>query len=184
MNKKWYVLQVMTGDEIAIRNVIENKIGVTAWVPRRTVYERHQGKIRTVIKTLIPSYVFVQIFLEPKVYYQIRSIVGVIRFLGFGGPEPVPEHEMNYMLRLCDGEIAGLSTLSIGDGVRVMGGPLRGLEGQIVKIDRRKLRAKVRLTLLGRPHEVDMGIEVLGNEMQKEPGKTMDAAGMEAAAGV
>lgn len=185
MNKKWYVLQVMTGDEVAIRNVIENKIGVTAWVPRRIVYERHQGKVKSVIKTMIPSYVFVQIFLEPKVYYQLRSVVGVIRFLGGFGPEPVENHEMNYMFQLCgDGEIAGLSTLSIGDGVRVMAGPLRGMEGQIVKIDRRKLRAKVRLTLLGRPHEVDMGIEVLENETETEFGKAMDAPGMEAAASV
>jgi transcriptional antiterminator NusG len=185
VNEKWYVLQVMTGDEVAIRNVIENKIGVKALVPRRTICERYQGKIRPVIKTLIPSYVFVQIYLEPKVYYKLRSIVGVIRFLGGFGPEPVPNYEMNYMLRLCgDGEIAGLSTLSIGDGVRVMAGPLRGMEGQIIKIDRRKLRAKVRLTLLGRPHEVDMGIEVLENETQTEFGKAMDAPGMEVAAGV
>ncbi len=191
MNKKWYVLHVMTGEEVAIRNVIENKIGVKAWVPRRTVCERRQGIIKTVVKTLIPAYVFIQIFLEPKVYYQLRSVVGVIRFLGGFGPEPVQESEMNYLFRLCsDGEIAGLSTLSIGDGVRVTAGPLRGMEGQIVRIDRRKLRAKVRLTLLGRAHEVDMGIEVLENETQKEAqtetesGKTMDAPGMETAAGV
>jgi transcriptional antiterminator NusG len=158
----WYVLQVRTGEEVAIRNAIENKIGVKAWVPRRTICERHQGKIQTVIKTILPSYVFTQINLEPKVYYQLRRISGVIRFLGGNGPEPVPEPEMTYMFKMCgDGELAGLSTLSIGDGIRVLAGPLQGMEGQIVRIDKRKLRARVRLTLFGQPHFVDMGLEVL-----------------------
>lgn len=183
---KWYVLQVKTGDEIIIRNAIE-RTGTEALVPRRIVHERQQGKIYTNERKLFPSYVFINIEFNPKIYYRIKRIPGVIRFLGGNNvAQPVAEEEMNFIFSLCsDGELAGISSLvKVGDQIRVLSGPLQGFEGRIVKVDWRHLRARVRLTLFNRPHEVDLGIEVLENETQAESGKEMDAPKMETAPGL
>lgn len=43
----------------------------------------------------------------------------------------------------------------------VQSGPLKGKEGIIKKVDKRKNRAKVQLNFLGREKTIDVGIEVL-----------------------
>jgi transcriptional antiterminator NusG len=165
----WYVLQVKTGDEIAIRNNYLKR-EIKALVPRQIICERRQGKFRQVERNLFPSYVFVYLNFEPKVYYQLKQTSGVLRFLGADGPQPVPEEEMRYIFALCgDSELAGISTVvKAGDKIKVLAGPLQGFEGQIVRMDYRHLRARVKLTLFNRPHVIDLGIEVLETNQQSE----------------
>ena len=45
--------------------------------------------------------------------------------------------------------------------IRVVSGPLQGLEGRIVKVDRRKGRARVRLDIYADAFEIDLGFEIL-----------------------
>jgi transcriptional antiterminator NusG len=61
------------------------------------------------------------------------------------------------------GEIVDKSRVVFDENhrIRVVEGPLKGLEGLIVKVDRRKRRAKVRLELYENSHNVDFGFEVL-----------------------
>jgi transcriptional antiterminator NusG len=160
---KWYVLFVKAGEEVAIRDSIK-KAGFTALVPRKIVFERRQGITSKRVKTIFSSYVFINIDFEPKIYYRMKRVAGVIRFLGAGGPEPVPEREMNFVFKLCaGGETAGISniTIEVGDKIKVLDGPLKDFEGKIIHLDRRKKRAKVRLTLFGRVHDIDMGVELI-----------------------
>jgi transcriptional antiterminator NusG len=155
----WYVVQGLTGQEIEIRNRLQ-KIGMRAYVPQRAIPERKNRKINWVIKTAFPAYVFVCIDYNHDLYYQILKQPGVIRFLG--APEPVPESEMEVVFRL-NGEdsIPEISTVRIGDTIQVLDGPLHGMEGQIIAVDKRKRRAKVQLSIMGRVHRIDFGIEIL-----------------------
>ncbi|HTP60018.1 MAG TPA: KOW motif-containing protein, partial [Spirochaetia bacterium] len=43
--------------------------------------------------------------------------------------------------------------------IRVVSGPLKGLEGRIVRVDRRKGRARVRLELYQDSFEIDFGFD-------------------------
>ena len=45
--------------------------------------------------------------------------------------------------------------------IRIVSGPLKGLEGMIVHVDRRKGRAKVRLAMYDNSFEVDFGFDSL-----------------------
>ena len=45
--------------------------------------------------------------------------------------------------------------------IRVISGPLKGLEGQIVKVDRRKGRARVKLELYEDSFMIDFGFDSL-----------------------
>ena len=159
---KWYVLQVKTGNETAIRDDFLRR-EIKSLVPRHVIYERRQGKNFKVERNLFPSYVFVEVDFSPKIYYQLKQTAGVIRWLGTNGPEPVPEEEMHHIFLLCGAaELAGISSvIRSGDRIKVLYGPLQGFEGQIIKVDYRKLRAKVRLTLFGKPCDLNMGIEIL-----------------------
>ena len=61
------------------------------------------------------------------------------------------------------GEVIGKSTVTFDENsrIQVKDGPLAGLEGRIVKVDRRKQRAKVRLDLYKDSFLVDFGFELL-----------------------
>ena len=61
------------------------------------------------------------------------------------------------------GEYADTSkvTFDQNDRIVVLEGPLRGLEGHIVKVNRRKGRAKVLLDMYGEQFPIDLGFEVV-----------------------
>ena len=64
---------------------------------------------------------------------------------------------------LAFGEIVDKSMVTFDEDrrIRVLSGPLKGLEGRIVRVDRRKGRAKVRLEMYEDSFEIDFGFESL-----------------------
>jgi len=160
---KWYVLHVMTGEETTVKDkLLRDLPGTNALVPRRKIKERHRGIWKEVIRILFPSYVFVQMKLDEKNYYAARGIPGVFKFLGPNGPAAVPDNQMANVLRWCGGEeLVGLSRIEIGKEIKVIDGPLKGMEGQIIRIDKRKGRARVKITLFQEAKEIDLGIEII-----------------------
>jgi len=61
-----------------------------------------------------------------------------------------------------DGDPLGISEVFYEGGkITIVSGPLQGLEGQIVKIDPRRFRAKVNITLMGEPRIVELGVDVI-----------------------
>lgn len=159
---EWYVLHTKTAREVEVGRRVRDA-GMHALVPRRQMTERRRGVTGQVIRCLFPGYVFVNTALEPNDYYTLTGIRGVIRILGAGRPQPVQPAEMNRVLGLVrDDELIGVSTALLErDGVKIVSGPLRGLEGQIVKLDRRKGRAKVNIPLFGEPKIIELSVNVL-----------------------
>jgi transcriptional antiterminator NusG len=62
------------------------------------------------------------------------------------------------------GPVAGKSRVYFNEKSRivVIDGPLMGLEGRIVKVDKRKGRAKIKLDLYNDSFTIDLGFEVIG----------------------
>jgi transcriptional antiterminator NusG len=48
-----------------------------------------------------------------------------------------------------------------GDKVIVINGPLTSLEGKILKVDKRKGRARVLITFLGEERVIDLGVNLI-----------------------
>lgn len=161
---KWYVVQVMTGKEKDIKECIIAK-GIKALVPSKEMKERKNGKWNYLIRVIFPSYVFVLANeIDAKVYYSIRAIPGIIKFLrDENGPIPIQEDEANYILKLAqNGEPLGISEVyTEGNKIVVSSGPLIGLEGKIIKIDARRFRAKVDITLMGEPRCIELPVNVI-----------------------
>jgi transcriptional antiterminator NusG len=161
----WYVMHVSTGNEIEILNIIKRDIPeAVALVPQRIMKERKDGKWKIQNKVLFPGYVFIGVLLDAAMYYRLDAIPHMIRFLGSSdGPEPVPEYEMAIVLRLSgDGDPLGISDIYYeGSRIVVKSGPLEGMEGQIIKVDARRFRAKVNISLMGEQRVVELGVNVI-----------------------
>lgn len=158
----WYVAQVITGKEDGIKSRIK-QLGFKAIVPRRLMREQHRGKWIYKERLLFPGYVFLLTDLDVESYYKLKPIPGIIRFLGDElRPIPIEEQEVNLLLRLAeDDDPLGLSEVVEGSNVNVISGPLQGLEGKIIKIDARRYRAKVDISLMGQPRIVELAVNVI-----------------------
>jgi len=160
----WYVAQVMTGKEEEIKVRI-CECGITAVVPQKRMLEQNCGKWRSVVRVIFPGYVFIVIsVMGTETYYKIRSVTGVIKLLGDElGPIAILDAEVGAILRLTqNGDLLGLSEIFVEGGkINVVSGPLKGLEGKIVKLDARRYRAKVIISLIGESRIVDLPVNVI-----------------------
>ena len=50
------------------------------------------------------------------------------------------------------------------DRIVVVEGPLKGIEGNIIKVDRRKQRAKIRVAFGGSSHTMDLSFEDISKQ--------------------
>lgn len=169
---KWYVLHVKTGQEIKVRDTLQGR-QIIAKVPREIVPTRTGGTWVDKEKTLIPGYVFVGTDdLSHKEYYAALRIPEVMRFLGTP-PQAISYLEAEYigLLTPADGPLQP-SVLAVDDkdGVpTVASGLLLNFPGEVVKIDKRRRRAKVRITLLGEPVEIELAVMPEGEPVEVVP---------------
>lgn len=165
MNKQWYVLHVRTGDETAVKDLIKRDIAsVDALAPRRIMRERKNGDWKNVMRTVFQGYVFIRCFMNTEMYYKVSGLPGVIKIMrgAYDSPAPVPEEEMKFVLRFVKDDDWGMSDIIMeGDNIKVISGPLEGYEGQIVKVNKRNFRARVKFTLMGQEKFIDLGINVV-----------------------
>ena len=162
-----YVIQVTTGRETQCRQFLM-KSGVfpekSLSFPRRKLMIRRQGKVSEKEAPLFPGYLFYKTDdVHPDQLKAVRETPGVYCFLKNDGLlSPLckeEEEQLNCFMRT--GEIAGISEIDLHENntITVVKGPLKGQEGLIVKLDKRKKRAKVRLSLYKEAFLVDFGFD-------------------------
>ena len=150
------------------------EIGRLVW-PRRTLTIRKKGLNRTSLAPIFPGYVFYEANeVHPNIYRAFRQLTGFVRFLkDQDGLEALGGEDRELLLHfLSFGEVVDKSLVYFDEErrIRVKSGPMKGLEGRIVKVDKRKRRAKIRLSIYSDRFLVDFGFELLesaeGNERQ------------------
>jgi len=165
----WYAIFVLTGEEDNVKERLKFKLGeeVRLAVPKRRIKERKEGKTREVVKTLFPGYVLIQGDVTEDICMQFRDVPGLVKILGDKGlPYSIDPYEIELISNLIvEDEVIGYSTVLYENGcVRVIDGPMVNLQGDIVSIDRRKGRAKIRVNFCGDERTIDLGVEFLRPE--------------------
>jgi transcriptional antiterminator NusG len=163
----WYALFVKTGEEELTRKYLETILphaDMKILIPKRKLKERRRGQIVECIRTLLPGYVLIKADMDNDLYYQLKSIPGLLRILkDEKEPVPIPEHEIAVILALTtNSDVIEFSEIyKKGDRIKVCKGPMVGLEGIIDSYDHRKKRLKIRLEILGQVKKVDIGAELV-----------------------
>ena len=163
----WYVIQVRTGSEENIRLQCEANIPQDVmercFIPYYEERRRIRGEWMTLKKILFPGYVFLITEEIDELFYQLKKVIGLTRLLGTGEEIiPLTERERNFLLRFGgEDQIVEMSEGIIEQSrIRILSGPLMGMEGQIRKIDRHKRKAWLEVEMFGRPQRVEVGLEV------------------------
>ena len=137
--------------------------------PRRRVDIRRKGVVRQTTAAVFPGYIFVEADGEDiqARQWEFRQTDGFYRFLKSNqNIRPLSDRDLELVLHFVKkaGPIAGISRVFFNENSRivVMDGPLMGLEGKIIKVDKRKKRAKVKLNIYDDSFAIDLAFEVMG----------------------
>ena len=168
----YYALQVKTRGEEKFMRLFRAQnpdIDLPLHFPQRSLDIRRGGKILPTKLAVFPGYVFLEFPEDDTILrYQwaFRRTEGFYRFLRSNQDiAPLQNRDLELVLHFIRevGPLAGKSQVYFDDNSRivVISGPLSGLEGRIVKADKRKGRAKIKLDLYGDSFCIDLAFEVL-----------------------
>jgi len=171
----FFVIQVGTGDEDRFMRRARKELDgaaqpgaprMTVWWPRRSMRIRSRGRWRESVASIFPGYLFLEApDVSPELYQRVKRIPGFRRFLRDNhNIEPVSPRDREVIQHFISaGEVVHRSTVVFDkqNRIRVISGPLKGLEGRIVKVDRRKGRARVKLELYEDSFMIDFGFDSL-----------------------
>jgi len=169
--RKWYVVRAVSGQENKVKAYIESetaRLGMSDYVsqvlvPTEKVVQIKDGKKISKEKVYFPGYIMVEANLTGEVPHIIKSIPGVIGFLGEvkgGDPVPLRMSEVNRMLGKVD-ELSvkeDLMTIpfNIGETIKVVDGPFNGFNGTIEKINEDKRKLEVMVKIFGRKTPLEL----------------------------
>lgn len=165
-------MQVKTGKEPEIlnqikKNTLKNNISISnVYFPRRTLYIRKLGIKKKQITSVFPGYIFLETeTLSTELYWLLRKTEGVYRFLP-DNHNPLALHSTDLDILhhfLSFGEITQPSKAYFdeNDRICITEGPLKGLEGKILKVDKRKQRVKVVLDMYNNVFPIDLAFEFI-----------------------
>ena len=138
--KKWYVVRAVSGQENKVKAYIETEIN-------------RLGMGDYISQVLVPT----------EIPHIIKSITGVIGFLGEvknGDPVPLRISEVNRMLGKVDELAVKTDTHSIpfniGETIKVVDGPFNGFNGTVEKINEEKRKLEVMVKIFGRKTPLEL----------------------------
>lgn len=165
----WYAVFVKSGQEKNVKERLDYRFSQEPkiFVPQKEILERKEGKWYRHIHVLFPGYIFMKGEITPAVLTGLQKVPGLYKLLCVDrAPMEIPEHEIAVFMELLDDN----NTIRMSDGffeggkVKITSGPLLTMHGEILKVDRRKSRAKVKLVFLGEERIVDLGLNILMND--------------------
>jgi transcriptional antiterminator NusG len=172
--KKWYILNVMAGQENKIASDIKamivrgsiDKYVSEVLVPTKPVVKIKKGQKVQEAQKLFPGYVFINADLGGDVYSLINSIPKVMGFLGGkNNPQPVADNKMQEILKLSSSQDLDTKNVifEIGETLNIIEGPFESFSGVVEDFDAEKQKVKISVLIFGRATSVELEI----NQVEK-----------------
>ena len=176
----YYVIQVKTGKEQqAIEDILKNKpddASFDVFAPYRKALRKYKGVMREVVERCFPGYVFVETNDVQRLFKQLYFTPGFQKLLGREADTdnfvPLDKDEsrmIDILYSASNNRITEISNIEVKEGemIRVLDGPLAGLETQIKKVDLHKRTVTVEYMMCGRLVTSNVGINIVTNIINK-----------------
>jgi transcriptional antiterminator NusG len=182
MQKQWFVLHTLTGQENKAQKSIEARVKLERMedyigrcvIPVEKVSEKKNGKKRVVTKKFFPGYILSELALYDeakgvdengrKAIYErtwqfLRETPGVIGFVGGDRPMPLKQQEVDAILLDKPASSSASArprvVFSVDETVKIIDGAFMGLTGQVSMVDPDRGKLKVEVTIFNRKVQVD-----------------------------
>ena len=177
----YYAVQVMGArEEVFIDwvNRHQEKLSENTrfFFPRRRLTIRRQGRQLQELYPVFPGYVFAESSESGAYLYdQVRMAPIFCRFLPSNtNIQPLCQKDLAILIHFIGkNDIAESSKVYFdeNDRIVVVSGPLAGMEGNIIKVDRRKKRAKIKLDFANEAFHLDLAFDVMERSSVETPQK-------------
>ncbi len=176
----YYVIQVLSGTESKSENYIHKYISAESYTemfhPMRIVRKKFHGEWKNVHQKLLPGYIFVKSSDPEKFFSELKKVPKMTKMLGTEKEyfTPLNEHEEKWLVwlleRCKESENHPYADYEVGisyaefdenDCIRIISGPLLGLEGEIKRVNKHKRLAEIETSFMGNKIRITMGLELI-----------------------
>ena len=146
----WYAIYTRSNHEQKINHRLRRK-NIDTFLPLIERWSRRKDRRKKIYLPLFPGYLFVHTEMDPLTYLEILKTDSVVRVLCYDGkPAPIPDGQIHAIQILIKNGMAVIPSPYLKEGmkVRVVNGPLNGVEGILIEAKPNKHRLVLSVDLL------------------------------------
>ena len=175
---RWYGVQVASSCEKNVKATLEQR-AITLGVGNRileiaipqtpAIKVKRDGNRQVIEEKVFPGYVLVRMVLDDETQSAVRTTPNVINFVGAEErratgrgrghvkPMPLTQKEVNRIFRRTQERKPTVKVhLTEGDRIRVIDGPFKDFEGEVIEVSGERNRLKALLSIFGRDTPVEL----------------------------
>lgn len=174
MNKQWFVIHTLTGQEGKVRDSIQRRMQIEEMeefigeviIPTEKVSEVKRGVKSTTTRKFFPGYVLLSVALYDderdlieRSWRFVKETTGVIGFVGGERPVPLLSEEVDTILNQVEEKkekVAPKVAFEPGETVKINDGPFLNFNGVVEEVDPGRGKLKVSVAIFGRSAPVEL----------------------------
>ncbi|MDX1976822.1 MAG: transcription termination/antitermination protein NusG [Pseudanabaenaceae cyanobacterium bins.68] len=189
----WYAVQVGSGCEKKVKATLEQRILtldaqkvdnflrdkiLQIEIPQSaTIKLKPDGSRQAAQEKIFPGYVLIQMCLDDEAWQVVKNTTHVINFVGtqekrahgYGRghvtPRPLSRNEIERVFRVtAEQEPIAKVDMFAGDKIKVLSGPFKDFEGEVIEVTAERSKLKASLSIFGR----DTPVELEFSQVQKQ----------------
>lgn len=157
---RWYAVYTRSRWEKKIETDLSRR-GIESFLPLIEEVHVWSDRRKKVQEPLFRGYVFVKTTMRDRL--AVVQTEGVVRFVGVRNtPSPIPDEQINWIRILINAPdaVRREQYVNVGDLVRVIAGPFRGVEGYVMRV-KDSTRVVVSLAAIAQSVSVEVASEFL-----------------------
>ena len=165
-HERWYAVWTRSQCETKVEEGLRQR-RFQVFLPRVSVSSRRRDRRLVLARPLFPGYVFLHFAPSREAYIRVVGTDGVVRIIGerWDSLYPIPDDQVEAVRRLVTSgdRVRLVPWIGTGDRVRIVAGPLAGLEGLVQLWHRGRATFVVSVDLLQR----SVAVEVAARAVEK-----------------
>ena len=151
--KRWIAVLVQVNCEKKTATRL-GKVGYETYIPTQQEVHQWSDRKKKVDRLIMPMVFFVRLAQNEE--DEFRKLSFILKFITYPGSKelatPIPDEQiekLKFLLHNADAKVSIIENLKVGDKVRLVRGPMKGLEGELSHIEENKPIVAIRIDGLG-----------------------------------
>ena len=151
--KRWVAALVQMNCEKKVATKLD-KLGIENYVAIQTEEHQWSDRKKKINRVVIPMVVFIRLVKDEE--DKFRRLSFILKFITYPGSKelatPIPDEQIDklkFLLHNADAKVSIVENIKVGDKVRLVRGPMKGLEGELSYIEENKPIVAIRIDGLG-----------------------------------